>query len=173
MLRDAALFAAGLFAWTIVEYVIHGTLAHAHRTIVTERHMVHHRDPSAVFAIRLWPFVALLWIAGVASWGFGGPMIFFNGLLCGFAAYEFVHYRIHFRTPANTYEARLRARHLAHHMGAPGAWFGVTSRLWDILFGSEPEVSRRDLLLARAAAVAPLTCPSNFSRITRWIAAWR
>jgi dihydroceramide fatty acyl 2-hydroxylase len=173
MLRDAALFAAGLFAWTIVEYVIHGTLAHAHRTFVTERHMVHHRDPSAVFAIRLWPVVALLWIIGLASWGFGGPMVYFNGLLFGFAAYEFVHYRIHFRMPASNFEARLRARHLAHHAGAPGAWFGVTTRLWDVVFGSEPEPSRRVALLARAAAIEPLRCPSNFSRITRWIAAWR
>ncbi len=173
MLRDAALFAAGLFAWTLVEYVIHGTLAHAHRTFVTERHMVHHRDPSAVFAIRLWPLVALLWIIGLASWGFGGPMVFFNGLLLGFAAYEFAHYRIHFRMPANAFEARLRARHLAHHSGVPGAWFGVTTRLWDVVFGSEPEPSRRDALLARAAAVAPLQGPSNFGRITRSIAASR
>jgi len=172
MLRDAAVFAAGLSAWTMVEYLIHGTLAHAHRTIVSERHMVHHRDPSAVFAIRLWPLVALLWTTGLATWGFGGPMVFCNGFFLGFVAYEFVHYRIHFRMPANAYEARLRARHLAHHMGAPGAWFGVTTRVWDVVFGSEPDAARRDQLLARATAVAPLQGPSNFHRITSWIAVW-
>ena len=54
MLFDTLIFAAGLFAWTIVEYVIHGVLGHAHRTFVTELHNVHHRDPRAVFAMGAW-----------------------------------------------------------------------------------------------------------------------
>ncbi|HZC47378.1 MAG TPA: hypothetical protein VE243_12935, partial [Candidatus Acidoferrum sp.] len=54
MLADVLIFAAGLFAWTLVEYVIHGVLGHAHRTFVTGLHNVHHRDPRAVFALGAW-----------------------------------------------------------------------------------------------------------------------
>jgi len=54
MLLNALAFAAGLFAWTLLEYVIHGVLGHAHRTFVTPLHAVHHRDPRAVFALGAW-----------------------------------------------------------------------------------------------------------------------
>jgi len=50
MLADTFIFAAGVFTWTLLEYVIHGVLGHAHRTFVTRLHEVHHRDPRAVFA---------------------------------------------------------------------------------------------------------------------------
>ena len=53
-------FVAGLFAWTLVEYVIHGVLGHAHRTFVTRLHEVHHRDPRAVFALGAWVPVAVV-----------------------------------------------------------------------------------------------------------------
>src|ERR1700719_2468628 len=51
MLTDALVFIAGLFAWTLLEYVIHGVLGHAHRTFVSGLHEVHHRDPRAGFAL--------------------------------------------------------------------------------------------------------------------------
>ncbi|HYK65354.1 MAG TPA: hypothetical protein VEY94_10425, partial [Patescibacteria group bacterium] len=98
MLADLAIFAAGLFAWTLVEYVIHGVLGHAHRTFVTALHDVHHRDPRAVFAMHAYIPTAVLVAAALAIFGFGPWVFFVSGILAGFAAYEFVHYRIHFAT---------------------------------------------------------------------------
>jgi sterol desaturase/sphingolipid hydroxylase (fatty acid hydroxylase superfamily) len=166
MVRDAIIVATGVFAWTIVEYIIHGTLAHAHRTFVTKMHGVHHGDPSRVFALRAWPWIAIVYFGGLAWVGFSSAMIFLSGIVIGFALYEIMHYRFHYAVPANSLEAHLRARHLAHHIAAPKAYFGVTTSLWDKVLGSEPEPARRAELEAAAARIAPLAGRSNLERIT-------
>ncbi len=158
---------AGLFAWTLVEYVIHGVLGHAHRTFVTPMHDVHHRDPHAVFALGAWIPTAII-LAGAITWfGLAPGVVFYGGIVCGFAVYEYVHYRIHFVSPANAVEERLRARHLAHHLKEPDAIFGVTTRIWDVVFGTEPEPARMRELAAVGGRVAPLAGPSNLARVIR------
>ena len=64
-------------------------------------------------------------------------MVFYSGMVAGFALYEFVHYRVHFRTPHNRLEAYLRERHLVHHYRADDRCFGVTRAIWDRVFSSE------------------------------------
>ena len=162
MLADTLIFAAGLFAWTLLEYVIHGVLGHAHQTFVTQLHAVHHRDPRAVFALRAWIPVAVVLTLGWAIFGAAPAGIFLGGLAAGFAGYELIHYRIHFSRPSCALEARLRARHLAHHFRAPNAIFGVTTPLWDVVFGTEPEAARMRELSQVGAAIAPLSGVSNF-----------
>jgi sterol desaturase/sphingolipid hydroxylase (fatty acid hydroxylase superfamily) len=171
MLFDALLFAAGLFAWTIVEYVIHGVLGHAHRTFVTALHDVHHRDPRAVFALGAWIPTAVVMIGTWAMFGWAPGVIFYGGIVCGFAGYEYVHYRIHFARPSCALEARLRARHLAHHTSEPDAIFGVTSRIWDVAFGTEPSPDRMRELAGAGARVAPLAGSSNLGRMVRSLVA--
>ncbi len=167
MLVDALTFAAGLFAWTLVEYVIHGVLGHAHRTFVTPLHDVHHRDPRAVFALGAWiPAAAVL--AGAIAWfGLAPEVIFYGGIVGGFAVYEYVHYRIHFVRPRFAMEERLRARHLAHHTREPDAIFGVTTRIWDVVFGTEPDPDRMRELAAAGARVPVLAGSSNLRRVGR------
>ncbi len=166
MRRDAILLAAGLFSWTIIEYVVHGVLAHSHRTFVTKIHGIHHGDPHRVFTIRAWPWVAIVYFGSLALVGISASTIYLSGIIAGFLAYEFLHYRFHFVKPGSDLEAWLRARHLAHHAGAPNAYFGVTTPLWDLIFGSEPERTRRAELEARASQMAPLTGRTNIERIT-------
>jgi sterol desaturase/sphingolipid hydroxylase (fatty acid hydroxylase superfamily) len=160
-------FLAGLFAWTLVEYVIHGVLGHAHRTFVTPLHDVHHRDPHAVFALGAWIPTAIVLIGAWALFGLAPGVVFSGGIVCGFAVYEYLHYRIHFVSPANKVEERLRARHLAHHMREPDAIFGVTSRIWDVVFGTEPEPTRMRELAAVGGRVQPLSGSSNLARVIR------
>ena len=161
------MFGAGMFAWTLVEYLIHGVLSHAHRTFVSALQDVHHRDPHAVFALGAWIPVAVVQAALLAIFGAAPGVIFFAGVAAGFIAYELLHYRIHFSTPSCELEARLRARHLAHHVRAPGEIFGVTTRLWDVAFGSEPAPDRMRELAEAGARVAPLGGRSNLGRIVR------
>jgi sterol desaturase/sphingolipid hydroxylase (fatty acid hydroxylase superfamily) len=165
MLADAIVFGCGLFAWTFVEYLIHGVLGHQHRTFVTGLHEVHHRDPRAVFALGAWIPVVVVLIGGWTIYGAAPGVIFFGGIAAGFAGYEMVHYRIHFARPACALEERLRARHLAHHFREPDAIFGVTTRLWDVVFGTEPDESRMRELEQAGAAVAPLAGVSNLGRV--------
>jgi dihydroceramide fatty acyl 2-hydroxylase len=167
MLGHALIFAAGVFAWTLVEYVIHGVLGHAHRTFVTGLHEVHHRDPRAVFALGAWIPTALVLIGARAMFGLAAGVIFYGGIVCGFAIYEYVHYRIHFASPWFAGEERLRARHLAHHTREPDAIFGVTTRIWDVVFGTEPSPERMRELAAAGSRVAVLPGPSNLGRVYR------
>ena len=167
MLVDALIFTAGLFAWTLLEYVIHGVLAHSHRTFVTPLHNEHHVDPRAVFAMRAYIPTAIVLIVLSTIFRAASGMIFLFGIVTGFGIYEYVHYRIHFATPSSAIEARLRARHLAHHLCEPDAIFGVTSRIWDVVFGTEPDPDRMRELAAAGASVAPLSGSSNLGRIVR------
>ena len=160
-------FGAGVFAWTLVEYVIHGVLAHSHRTFVTALHNEHHVDPHAVFAMRAWIPTGLVMLVLLAIFRMAPGMIFLLGIVAGFAGYELLHYRIHFAAPSCAAEARLRARHLAHHAAEPDAIFGVTSRIWDVVFGTEPAPERMRELAALGGRVAPLAGQSNLARVIR------
>lgn len=160
-------FVAGLFAWTLLEYIIHGVLAHSHRTFVTPLHNEHHVDPRAVFAMRAWIPTAIVLIVLLTIFGMAPGMIFLLGIVAGFAVYEGLHYRIHFVAPSSSVEARLRARHLAHHTREPDAIFGVTTRIWDVVFGTEPAPERMRELAASGARVAPLSGSSNLGRVVR------
>jgi sterol desaturase/sphingolipid hydroxylase (fatty acid hydroxylase superfamily) len=144
---------AGFLAWGFVEYLVHGILSHRYRTFVSPLHLGHHREPRAVFTSPI--ALALATNPGLAAAAVGG-------LLMGFGRYEYVHWRIHFREPRSTRERHLRSHHLAHHFRNPRAYHGVTTRLWDRVFGTLPERWREDY--ARVEARAPLEGPSNF----RW-----
>src|SRR5256885_1323248 len=51
MVFAALLFAIGLAAWTLLEWVIHGLLSHILQTFATPMHYAHHRDRHAVVTI--------------------------------------------------------------------------------------------------------------------------
>jgi len=167
VVASVLIFVGGLFAWTLLEYVIHGVLGHAHRTFVTPLHNEHHVDPRAVFAMRSWIPIAVVLIVLAAIFGMAPGMIFLFGIVAGFGVYEYVHYRIHFATPSCAVEERLRARHLAHHLREPDAIFGVTTPIWDIVFGTQPEPGRMRELAGVGARVAPLSGSSNLGRVYR------
>ena len=157
--------ALGLLAWPGVEYLVHGVLAHRFRTFVSPLHGAHHRDPRAVFTSPLaWvPSAGLVF--GIAA-TVAGPALagaFVAGLLAGFARYEVVHWRFHFREPRSDRERRLRAHHLAHHYVNPHAYHGVTTRFWDRIGGTLPPECEADY--ARVADRPPLDGRSNLGRL--------
>jgi len=158
----AGLFIAGLLGWTFLEYAIHGWMGHRFATFVTPLHNVHHRDPRAVFALGAWLPALLPILVGVAL-GARGWTVFYGGILAGFAVYEVLHYRIHFRAPAFRSEARMRTRHLIHHYCAPALCFGVTTALWDHVFRTAPSDADAAALAARISSIPPLKGRSNVS----------
>jgi sterol desaturase/sphingolipid hydroxylase (fatty acid hydroxylase superfamily) len=155
-----ALFGAGLFSWTFLEYAIHGWMGHRCAGLVHSVHQGHHRDPSAVFAIGAWipailPLVLGTWF-GAAGWPF-----FYAGMLTGFASYELLHYRMHFSPPLCRTEARLRRRHMVHHYCAADRCFGVTTSFWDEIFGTGISAAEHEIFASRIASIRPLRGRSN------------
>lgn len=160
-----ALVAAGFVAWPLVEYLIHGVLSHRLRTPAAAMHWTHHRDARRVFTpLLVWLPVALaLWAAGAQLAGAAPAGAFVLGIVAGFLRYEHVHWRIHFRAPANAREELLRVHHLSHHFRNPKAYHGVTTRFWDRVFGTLPPGHRDDY--RRVAHHVPLAGTSNFGRL--------
>ena len=164
---------AGFLAWSFVEYAIHGFLSHRWRTPVSPMHWGHHESPRAVFTTPLaWvPAAAVFLGALAAAVGWVPATAFTGGLLAGFARYEYVHWRIHFRAPRSERERCRRVHHLAHHFRNPRAYHGVTTRLWDRVFGTLPANAAIDY--AAVADRPPLRGASNLAVSYQPRQAWR
>jgi dihydroceramide fatty acyl 2-hydroxylase len=169
MVETGAAFMAGLFAWTFLEYLIHAWLGHTFQTFATPLHAVHHRDPDAVFTIGAWIPLAVIWIVSVGVFGWTTGVAFFTGIVSGFVLYEAVHYRIHFRCAESGLEGYLRSRHLVHHRVCSGNSFGVTSALWDLVFGTEPLDQQVIQQRQSMASTLPARGRTNLNKITYFI----
>ena len=165
MVVDVAIFGAGLASWTLLEYAIHGWMGHLYNTFVTPIHAVHHRDPRAVFAIRTWPPSLAILALLLALFGWAAGVVFYLGLLAGFAAYEIIHYRLHFCARLTPLEARLRRHHLVHHLRRPKLCLGVTTAFWDRVFGTDPSPREAAALYASVKDAPPLDGPTNLGRL--------
>jgi sterol desaturase/sphingolipid hydroxylase (fatty acid hydroxylase superfamily) len=173
-------FACGGAFWTLLEYFIHGLLSHRWTTFVSPLHGAHHREPRQVFTspLAVLPSLALIFAVGSALFPWSTSAAFCAGALAGFARYERVHWRIHFREPRNARERHLRSHHLAHHFRNPRAYHGVTTRFWDRVFRTLPSQCESDY--ARFENAKPLEGRSNLREV--WnprivvrsvLAAWR
>jgi sterol desaturase/sphingolipid hydroxylase (fatty acid hydroxylase superfamily) len=136
----AALLATGLLVWTIVEYLMHRLAFHGFAP-----HSQHHAQPTdrAYILAPLWlstsaalALFGVFWLV-TRSWTAGASMI--SGVIAGYIAYEAIHLRIHSARRGGALLQALRRHHLYHHFNSDRVCFGVTSPLWDLVFGSVPE----------------------------------
>lgn len=153
----------GAVLWTLTEYAMHRWLMHgplARRNPLGAEHRAHHVDPAATSAPgRALAYAALGVVAGSAAAAGGGPGALGGaaGWLAGFALYEQFHWREHHRAPLGSWERRARQRHAVHHGSQPRANFGVTTAVWDRIFGTfqpsevPPAVTVRGGVILRAA----------------------
>ncbi|MSP62645.1 MAG: hypothetical protein EXR72_20415 [Myxococcales bacterium] len=151
-------FTLGAVTWSLAEYCIHRFVGHGRkRRPVTglsrllpsgraaefnAEHLAHHADPTyfAATSRKVLPATAvigslgaLLTIAAGAAIGLPSAA----GFALAYAAYEVLHRRIHTHPPKGRYSRWMRRHHLYHHHRSPRTNHGVTSPLWDQLFGSE------------------------------------
>jgi dihydroceramide fatty acyl 2-hydroxylase len=161
----AGLLLAGFLFWGLLEYAIHGLLAHRWKTFVSPLHANHHRNPQNVFTapIAVLPITLLLFGATTLVASPFQASCFVGGTLAGFCRYEWMHWRFHFREPRSKRERLLRSHHLAHHFCNSRVYHGVSTRLWDRVFGTLPAGWKEDY--ARVEDRAPLTGKSNFVEI--------
>ena len=65
---------------------------------------------------------------------------YYAGLAAGYVTYDVMHYALHHGVPCSkrSHCGRMRAYHARHHFpGQETAAFGVTSRFWDRVFGTQ------------------------------------
>jgi sterol desaturase/sphingolipid hydroxylase (fatty acid hydroxylase superfamily) len=161
----AAAFGLGLLLWPLLEYAVHGWLAHTFRTFVSPLHGAHHTAPERVFTSPLaWvPVSLLIWLGATSLLGAPVGSALTAGVVAGFLRYEYLHWRIHFRAPRTPREARRRSHHLAHHFCNARAYYGVSTDLWDRVFRTLP--AERERHFERVRDVPPLRGASNLGTL--------
>ncbi len=139
----------GAFSWTLAEYLLHRFAAHAARgrNHFSREHLRHHGKPSyfapayqkalsaAFFLPLLGTLVALVTSPSTA-------LAFTTGFGLCYLGYEVLHWRIHVAPPRGRWGRAVRLHHLHHHFGDPETNHGVTSALWDRVFGTHVPVAR-------------------------------
>ncbi len=131
-------FGSGLLSWTLIEYVFHRWVYHKGRTPAHVGHKKHHEAPEALIAMPWFIVTAVfasVWYVLAYRLQLHFILGWLAGLLAGFVFYgvfHHIHHHFHFK---NRQYRKLRAHHFIHHQ-YPDVNFGVTSRLWDHVFGT-------------------------------------
>lgn len=132
-------FTIGVLLTGLVEYIVHRWAFHGAERAFPRAydaiHGAHHRLPDdpgrrIVPLTHSAPVALLAWSALPAG--------VFSGFAAGYLAYEIAHAVCHLRGRLPASLRPLRRHHARHHHVDPGAAFGVTSPLWDMVFGTMP-----------------------------------
>jgi sterol desaturase/sphingolipid hydroxylase (fatty acid hydroxylase superfamily) len=144
----AGLFVAGLLTWGLYEYAVHRWVLH--REPKAEgfnlpgnlTHLRHHADPNSLqrLNVQLSESVPVCLVYVLAAWGLTGSWQaathLFTGLIAGYFFYEYLDFKAHHGTSRGRLTRYFRKYHLQHHHFDATVRFGVTSPLFDYLFGT-------------------------------------
>jgi len=147
-------FVVGLFLWTLAEYTLHRFVFHFHPMNPTQEriiflfHGVHHTQPQCKTRLVMPPVVSIpmaLLFYGlfylILDVLLGQPLWiapFMAGFIIGYLVYDLTHYATHHFPMRWGFLKFLRRYHLQHHYKTPEQRFGVSSPLWDWVFGTMP-----------------------------------
>ncbi len=149
----AGLFFGGILFFTFAEYLVHRYVYHIEPTTESRKkfqwtmHGVHHEYPKDKQRLAMPPALSVLigtLLLGVfrlilGDYGFS----FLAGFMVGYAMYLLVHYSVHiFKMPGNFFKA-LWVNHAIHHYSEDEVMFGVSSPLWDYIFGTVPRKEKK------------------------------
>lgn len=140
---------AGFVIWTLSEYWLHRKLFHWQPDNAIGRRMhfiihgIHHDHPNDRLRLVMPPgaSIPLALLFGAIFWlVFGVPTGFslFAGFLIGYLTYDYTHYYLHHVVPKSAFGKRLREAHMRHHFQDHRYGFGVSSPVWDRVFGTMP-----------------------------------
>lgn len=158
ILNMIGLFFLGFFAWTLGEYVLHRFVYHKIKDASYDTgmqyvfHGIHHQYPSDEDRIILPPVpglaIASLFlgfyylIMGAAAFSFG------TGFLIGYLVYISIHWMVHSK-PAPARFNFWWNHHNVHHYQQHDRAFGVSTPIWDYVFGTMPEKGRKTITILR------------------------
>jgi len=146
--RALVTFVLGLLAWTLLEYGLHRFLFHLAPEPTFESkfrqfmvHGYHHEFPNdrmRLVAPLLLSVPVGLCVAGAYYLLFGSYywLTWFAGTILGYIAYDWMHYYTHHFRPTTRLGRFLRRYHMEHHYKDSGSHFGISSPLWDYVFGT-------------------------------------
>ncbi len=142
------LFGTGLFFWSFLEYVLHRFVFHYKlKGKIGERihfifHGVHHDYPNDAMRLVLPPSVSiplaiLFYYFHYFLFGSVYMSPIYAGFVTGYLIYDISHYAIHHSTFKNKFWQNIKKHHMYHHYKDDHAGYGVSSKFWDIIFGTD------------------------------------
>ncbi|MGA0556033.1 sterol desaturase family protein [Larkinella sp. VNQ87] len=141
------LLAAGLFVWTLTEYMLHRFVFHYEpKSRLGKRlhfifHGVHHDYPNDAKRLVMPPSASIPLAAAFyflfnwllpQTYNYG----FFTGFIGGYLVYDMTHYAIHHYNFKSSLMKNIKKHHMLHHYSDPSHGYGVSSDLWDRIFQS-------------------------------------
>ncbi|GCC50389.1 fatty acid hydroxylase [Chryseotalea sanaruensis] len=139
-----SLFGLAVFTW--VEYNVHRYVFHIATSTKRKKrfqyivHGVHHEYPKDKERLAMPPllsitvatffFIVFRYILGDYAFAF------MPGFLVGYASYLLIHYMVHAVPPPKGWLRTLWKNHAIHHYKDGEVLFGVSSPLWDYIYGT-------------------------------------
>lgn len=148
-------YAGGILVWSFSEYILHRYMFHYEpsqpwlQRVWYLIHGVHHEQPQCKTRLVMPPILsiplALLFyglfhlvlgtVFGVPQWI--GPL--FAGFVTGYLMYDMIHYATHHLSMQWSFLKFLKRYHLLHHFKTPDVRYGISSPIWDLVFGTKPK----------------------------------
>ncbi len=140
-------FLFGLAFWTFAEYVLHRWVFHFHpksewgKRIHFIFHGVHHDFPKDRLRLVMplsasIPMATIIYLIFYVFFAEFTLSAFFAGFLFGYLIYDECHYAMHHANFKSGFFKKIKDHHMLHHYAYPEKGFGVSSALWDKIFGS-------------------------------------
>lgn len=140
-------FLSGLAFWTLAEYVLHRWVFHFEpkskwgQRIHFIFHGVHHDYPRDRLRLVM-PLSASIPMATIIYFIFSvffaefTLAAFFSGFIFGYLIYDECHYAMHHANFKSGWFKKIKDHHMLHHYSDSEKGFGVSSAMWDVVFGS-------------------------------------
>jgi sterol desaturase/sphingolipid hydroxylase (fatty acid hydroxylase superfamily) len=145
---------AGLFVWTLTEYLLHRFVFHYQpgsgwgQKLHFMMHGVHHDYPGDSKRLVMPPSVSiplatLFYGLFLLIWGPVYVAPFFAGFIFGYICYDEIHYATHHAPMKWAILLKLKHHHIRHHYHDPERGYGVSSPLWDYVFGTTDAIDEK------------------------------
>jgi len=128
----------GLFLFSFIEYSFHRWLFHGSAQIMAQGHRAHHENPLGYDSLPFFlPALILLALTGVLVLLMPVKYAFLltGAITLSYVIYGLWHFTIHHHLFHNVFARNWAANHHIHHYHVDTN-FGVTTPLWDIVFGT-------------------------------------
>lgn len=151
----------GVLIWTLLEYTIHRFLFHGENLWLQDSrpffvvhflaHGIHHAFPQDPYRLVFPPVLGLTTFQFIFRpifdlvfpyWAMNGMLA---GAVLGYVTYDLMHYFLHHAKISDgrpqgrveRYWVNTMKYHMRHHYKDDELGFGVSQRLWDVIFGTE------------------------------------
>lgn len=148
LVEIAGLLVVGLLTWGLYEYAIHRWVLHREpreqgfNLPGNVTHLRHHADPQSLQRLNVQlsesiPVCATYCLIAWAVTGSWQSMTYlYTGLIAGYFFYEYLDYQAHHGMARGRLIRYYRKYHLLHHHYDAKVRYGVTSPLFDFIFGT-------------------------------------